>query len=172
MTFSGLKTIENIVKNVKSVVANSINLSSLLASQSQRLPTRLVQRFRPKKDYLYITVDEVIEFNIKVTSEVGLLRDKSGLEGAITRPQMAAYYESADIATQTALLVEGIAMAHSFVDGNKRTALLACVTFLDVNGYKLKSTAHNVLSRQIEAIVITRNIESFKGWLRSNIRRL
>ncbi|TMA27177.1 MAG: type II toxin-antitoxin system death-on-curing family toxin [Deltaproteobacteria bacterium] len=31
----------------------------------------------------------------------------------------------------------GIARNHPFVDGNKRTALITAVTFLELNGYKI-----------------------------------
>jgi hypothetical protein len=41
----------------------------------------------------------------------------------------------ADIATQTVLLLTGVALAHAFVDGNKRTALIVGDTSLDRNGW-------------------------------------
>ncbi len=113
----------------------------------------------------------MIDFNKFVTSQAGLLRDQAGLESAIMRPQMAAYYEEADITKQTALLIDGIAMIYAFVDGNKRTALLVGVTFLDVNGYKLLDS-HNILGQQIEQLVIGRDIELFTKWLQSRIQSL
>lgn len=36
---------------------------------------------------------------------------------------------------QAAVLAHGIAEPQSFVDGNKREALIALVTFLELNGY-------------------------------------
>ena len=69
------------------------------------------------------------------------LRDEGALESALMRPQMAAHYESADLATQAALLIIGIALAHPFVDGNKRTAFLCGVSCIrhrcDRNMYPL-----------------------------------
>lgn len=38
---------------------------------------------------------------------------------------------------QAAVLLFGICKAHAFEDANKRTAWLACVTFLDLNGVEL-----------------------------------
>lgn len=104
-------------------------------------------------------------------SEQGLLRDISGLESAIMRPQMAAFYEDADIVMQTVLLIDGIAMAHSFIDGNKRSAFIAGATFLRINGYKIKS-ADVTVGKRIEELVVTRDVKQFANWLRSNIRRL
>jgi death-on-curing protein len=85
------------------------------------------------------------------------------------RPQMVAFYEDANIVIQTAVLIEGVAMAHSFIDGNKRTALLAGITFLDINGYALRD-AHNVIGKQIEELVVTRNTKQFREWLQSHIQ--
>ena len=62
------------------------------------------------------------------------LRDEGILESAVMRPQMAAYYEGADIVRQAALLGAGISQAQAFLDGNKRTAYLALNTFLRMNG--------------------------------------
>ena len=102
-------------------------------------------------------------------SRRGLLRDQSGLESAVMRPQMAAYYQNADIAEQAAVLIEGIAMAHPFIDGNKRTALIAGTTFLDMNGYELRTT-NTELGEQIEQLVITRDIDKFVNWVRLHVR--
>ncbi len=53
----------------------------------------------------------------------------------MARPQHAAHYASADLATQAATLLWGIAEHQGFVDGNKRTALVVTLTFLALNGY-------------------------------------
>ena len=51
-------------------------------------------------------------------------------------------------------------MAHAFIDGNKRTALIACVTFLELNGFTLKN-AHGLLGKEIEALVVGRDMDHF-----------
>lgn len=68
------------------------------------------------------------------TGGVQGLRDEGALAGALARPRMAAYYQGADLAEQAALLIAGIALAHAFVDGNKRTGLITGDVFLDRNG--------------------------------------
>ena len=42
-----------------------------------------------------------------------------------------------DVWTKAVALGEGIARNHALLDGNKRTAFLAIITFLDVNGVPL-----------------------------------
>src|SRR5688572_13695478 len=56
------------------------------------------------------------------------------LEGALQRPEHHAHYQDADLAQQAVVLAHGIVEAHAFQDGNKRVALAAFVTFLEVNG--------------------------------------
>jgi death on curing protein len=51
------------------------------------------------------------------------------------RPQTHAHYGDTDIASQAAVLAHGIAETQPFIEGNKRTALAALLTFLAVNGY-------------------------------------
>ena len=87
---------------------------------------------------IYLTAGEVLAFNREILRRAGqppaLLRERGLLESAIQRPQTAAYYANADLITQAALYMVGIALNHPFVDGNKRTGYIAGVTFLLVNG--------------------------------------
>jgi len=62
------------------------------------------------------------------------LRDPGQLEAAVFRPQ-SGYYS--DIIAQAAALWESLSQNHPFVDGNKRTALAATLTFLIVNGHEV-----------------------------------
>jgi death-on-curing family protein len=65
------------------------------------------------------------------------LRSRDALEGALGRPQSYAPYEEADMALQAAVLAHGIAETQPFIDGNKRTALIAMLTFLELNGFRV-----------------------------------
>ena len=69
------------------------------------------------------------------------VRDEGLLESALARPrQMFAYSERAsDVVDLAAALAYGIARNHPFVDGNKRTAIVACETFIELNGGKLEA---------------------------------
>jgi death-on-curing protein len=60
-------------------------------------------------------------------------RDHALLESALDRPRNKWAYEQADLPELAAADGYGIARNHPFVDGNKRTALLAIYTFLGVN---------------------------------------
>jgi death-on-curing protein len=68
------------------------------------------------------------------------LRSRDALEGALARPEHYAHYQHADLALQAAVLAHGIAETQPFIDGNKRTALVAMLTFLEINGCYVRAT--------------------------------
>lgn len=68
------------------------------------------------------------------------LRDRPGLESALGRPLSYAFYEQGDLALQAAALAHGIAESQTFIDGNKRLALVAMLTFLEVNGLRVEAS--------------------------------
>ena len=118
--------------------------------------------------FRYPTVDQVVKINKKVTKQAGLLRDNAALESALNRPKMAAYYQQADIAEQMAVLVDGIAMNHPFIDGNKRTALVTGIAFLRANGGTIVAKKDET-AKEIERLVVDRNIERFIIWIRAHL---
>lgn len=72
-----------------------------------------------------------------VTQAADQLRDRAGLESALGRPRSYAHYAEAGLEFQAAVLAHGIAESQTFIDGNKRLALVAMLTFLEVNGYRV-----------------------------------
>jgi len=56
------------------------------------------------------------------------------LESALARPQNAFAYGEEDMVALAVRLMAGIARAHAFEQGNKRTAFVAMVQFLNANG--------------------------------------
>ncbi|RWB01615.1 type II toxin-antitoxin system death-on-curing family toxin [Mesorhizobium sp.] len=69
------------------------------------------------------------------------LRDENALESALARAENKANYGDPSIEDLAAAYIFGIVRNHAFVDGNKRTAIVAAGAFLIVNGYVL--TADN-----------------------------
>src|SRR4051794_12409337 len=61
------------------------------------------------------------------------IRDRGLFESALARPQNLAAYGAPDAAALAAAYGFGIAKNHAFVDGNKRTALVALELFLALN---------------------------------------
>ena len=126
----------------------------------------------------YPTVAEVIAIHEKVLRGLGEaprpLRDEGLLESALTRPQMAAYYEGADPIRQATLLGAGISQAQAFLDGNKRTAFATLDAFLWVNGWEFVGEPLE-LARQFEQFAERSSepdeaIDAFEAWLRQYVQ--
>jgi death on curing protein len=126
----------------------------------------------------YLSLAEVIAIHESAMRRLGAepkaLRDEGILESAVMRPQMAAYYEGADVVRQAALLGVGISQAQAFLDGNKRTAYLALNTFLRMNGLTYAGDRLE-LARQFEQVAERSHdpnqaIDAFEAWLRERVQ--
>lgn len=125
----------------------------------------------------YLSLADVVAIHAQAMRRLGEapkpLRGDGTLESAVMRPQMAAWYEGADLVRQATLLGIGISQAQAFLDGNKRTAYLAMLAFLRLNDmdYVGDSLA---LARQLEAFADRSRdpaaIDDFEVWLRQNVR--
>lgn len=92
---------------------------------------------------VYLTPADVLELHALIIGETAAeaadqLRNRAGLESAIARPETYAHYQDADLAFQAAVLAHGIAEGQQFIDGNKRTALIAMLVFLEINGWRVE----------------------------------
>ena len=90
----------------------------------------------------WIRLDVVLAIHAAQLAEHGGLdglRDRNGLESAIASPQNLFAYgnPTPDIAVMAAQYAFAIACNQVFLDGNKRTALVVCRTFLLLNGHNL-----------------------------------
>jgi death on curing protein len=66
------------------------------------------------------------------------LRDLALLETACARPRNLLAYGQPALEEIAAAYAFGLAKAHAFVDGNKRTAFVTAVTFLRLNGHAFR----------------------------------
>ncbi len=94
---------------------------------------------------VWIREDVVYAIHQRMLAEFGGtngVRDKGLLLSAILKPRNQFNYTSPKptIPALAAAYAYGIARNHAFVDGNKRTALVACLMFLRLNGYQLNVT--------------------------------
>jgi death on curing protein len=72
-------------------------------------------------------------------------RDETLLDSALAKPHnVFAYADQPDIFQLAASYAFGIARNRAYVDGNKRTALVVSLTFLDRNGWDIVATKESV----------------------------
>jgi len=73
------------------------------------------------------------------------IRDEFLLDSALAKPQnVFAYVAEAGVFRLAASYAFGIARNHPFVDGNKRTALVVSIVFLNRNGWDVEVSREEV----------------------------
>jgi len=80
-------------------------------------------------------VREINRAEVSATDEHHFLRDFGLLDSALARPRNAYAYGEEDVVVLAVALMAGIARAHAFEQGNKRTAFASMRVFLRINGY-------------------------------------
>ncbi|MGA1129175.1 MAG: type II toxin-antitoxin system death-on-curing family toxin, partial [Chthoniobacterales bacterium] len=95
------------------------------------------------ENLFHLTVEVVREIHAEAISAFGGshgIRDQALLESAVAAPQASFGGRSpyADIIEVAAAYLFYLCRNHPFIDGNKRTALGACLVFLRLNGAEPK----------------------------------
>ena len=100
------------------------------------------------------------------------LRDEGLLSSALARPKNLLAYGGAspDLALLAAAYAYGIARNHPFVDGNKRTALVAARTFLILNGIDLNATQDDKFLTFLNLAEGAISEEELADWIRKRIQ--
>jgi death-on-curing protein len=101
------------------------------------------------------------------------LRDAGLLESALARPgQYANYLSDAPPGQLAAVLCWGLLKNHAFIDGNKRIALAALVTFLRRNGYRLTCSEVEETAMILRAAASEITEEAFTAWVERSVALL
>ncbi|MEU5215733.1 type II toxin-antitoxin system death-on-curing family toxin [Streptomyces sp. NPDC020807] len=91
--------------------------------------------------WVYLSPEDVLLIaEHAVDDQKIVVRDAGLLDSAVHRPSAAMFGEEAypHLVEKAAALLQSLAVNPPFVDGNKRTAWLSCVTFLAINGVQLR----------------------------------
>jgi death-on-curing protein len=126
-------------------------------------------------DLVFLTGEEVVQFN---EGQVGFfggthqVRDWGLLGSAVASAEFAAYYQpEADIFWVAAHYAFHIAQNQPFLDGNKRTGLVAAFVFLQLNGQRFAPPveSHPVLLRlMLDIAVRTAGKEDLAAFFRKH----
>lgn len=93
------------------------------------------------QDISYLDIDEVIQIHEKLIGLTGGMfgiRDRGALESSLAQPKMIAFGKERfpNLIEKAAAYCFFIVRNHPFFDGNKRTGLVAAITFLLDHGVK------------------------------------
>ncbi|HHF7365159.1 TPA: type II toxin-antitoxin system death-on-curing family toxin [Legionella bozemanae] len=122
-------------------------------------------------ELIFLTVEDVVFIQSEILSNASAT-DIGKLESALKRAEQYHHYENINaIIELTAIYIIGIAKAHAFPDGNKRTAFLSATYFLDLNGYALEENSElpNIIEQAASGVVDRhRLVELLKPYIFTN----
>ena len=100
------------------------------------------------------------------------VRDEALLDSALARPQQRYAYGDPppDLADLAATLAFGLTRNHPFVDGNKRTAAVACEVFILLNDAQLDASDLELYPVYLALAEGSLDEAGFADWLRPRIR--
>lgn len=98
------------------------------------------------------------------------LRDGHLLEFALAKPANLAAYGDPDAAALAASYGYSMPRNHAFIDGNKRTALVAAKLFLQLNDWRLKVDDADCVHTMLAVAKSDITEDAFADWLRLHLR--
>jgi death-on-curing protein len=117
----------------------------------------------------WLTKQAVLAMHARQLAEHGGgtgLRDDGLLDSALQRPLDKSYYGEPDLFDLAAACAFGITRNHPFVDGNKRTALVASRTFLLINGFTVTAPKEDLLRTFLSLADGSLGEDELAGWFR------
>lgn len=122
-------------------------------------------------ELIFLTVEDVVFIQSEILSNASVT-DLGKLESALKRAEQYHHYENInDTIELTAIYIIGIAKAHAFPDGNKRTAFLSATYFLDLNGCALEENSElpDIIEQAASGVVDRHQlVELLKPYIFSN----
>ena len=98
------------------------------------------------------------------------IRDQGLMESAIARPYQTFGGEDLypTVFEKAAALTESIIINHPFIDGNKRTGLLAMLVILEIGNFKISASNDDTYSFTIQISTGEIKFKEIVIWLKNN----
>lgn len=119
----------------------------------------------------WLTVGQVIDIHaeqLALFGGPGGIRDQGLLESAVARPINQWHYEAAELPALAAAYAFGIARNHPFIDGNKRAAFAAMMTFLRKNKIAFRPRPAEATAIMLELAGGTVGEDGLSRWIKDN----
>ena len=124
-----------------------------------------------REEPLWITFEQTIAIQSRQLRRFGGapgLRDQGMLRSALERPINKWRYEQAELAELASAYAFGLAKNHAFVDGNKRIAFMAMMTFLIKNGVAFSPDPAHATAIILALAAGEVSEQSLTRWIRDN----
>ena len=120
-----------------------------------------------------VVVDSIHVDQLREHGGLPGVRDENALDAALARARQKWHYQpTSDLATLAAAYAFGLASAHAFSDGNKRTAFVTKMTFLGLNAKDLSATEVDVVQMMVALAGGEMTEAVLADWIRARLMRL
>lgn len=119
----------------------------------------------------WITQEDCLAFHSMLIANFGGgdgIRDAAKLEAALNRPQQQFHYQQVSILQLATAYASGIVKGHPFLDGNKRTGLMACQIFIESNGYQFHASEADAAVHILALADSRLSDDELTAWLEAN----
>ncbi len=122
-----------------------------------------------------LTLEQILQLHALVLVKDGGadgVRDVGRLEAVVSAQHQVVFGEElyATVFAKAAALMRGIIGDHPFTDGNKRTAMLAGLTLLEVNGYNFTAQRGELEDFAVRVATDHLDIDAIADWLKRHSR--
>lgn len=124
----------------------------------------------------YLTTEDVLllhHLSIEKSGGSHGLRDAGLLDAAVHRPQ--ATFASEDLYStlfdKAGAVCHSLIKNHAFIDGNKRTSLLAAMAMLELNGYEFECEQEELVSFGLKIDNEHISPEGIAAWLKVHSKK-
>ncbi|HJJ12705.1 MAG: type II toxin-antitoxin system death-on-curing family toxin [Clostridia bacterium] len=122
-----------------------------------------------------VAIDETFceyDGHVAYSQEMRGVKDVALFKSAVLLPQQTFGGEDLypKIIDKASCYLRSLAMDHPFYDGNKRTALLSTIIFLEMNGYKITCNNDTLYNFTKEIVENKYSIEKIANMLNSYVR--
>lgn len=122
---------------------------------------------------IYFTLEEIELLHMQIIDASGGshdVRDRERLKSAIAAQTQEIFGKKlyATVFDVAAVMARNIIADHAFIDGNKRTGIMAAVIFLERNGTKTNIVDQELEDFAVRVAVERLDVEAIADWLKSH----
>lgn len=125
---------------------------------------------------VWLEEEDCLSFHEKLLARfggAGGLRDRGLLLSALARPMHLFAHGQPTLFDLAATYAHGIVKNHPFVDGNKRSALLAAAVFLELNGFQFTADEESAALKTVQLAAGDITTADFAAWLaKATLRKI
>jgi len=124
-----------------------------------------------------LSIEKLLEIHAYVIQQTGGsqgLRDLNRLDSAVAVQTQVVFGQEIfpDLHHKAAAIIRGIIADHPFVDGNKRTGMLAGLAFLRVNGLIFNGPNQSIEDFAVRVATDHLTVAQIAQWLKQNTKSI